>query len=104
MEGTPPIRIVAAVEIPPLNSTRRWNSCGRAAVTTGDVISASTLTEPADWPISVTLPGSPPKAAMLPCTNLSAWIRSSIAKSPESVSGSPVRSWATFSQPKIPRR
>ena len=32
------------------------NTPGGAAVTTGDVISASTLTEPADWPISVTLP------------------------------------------------
>ena len=73
-----------ASERPPLIGSRRWTSDGLALTTSGEVISAKTLTAPADWPISVTLPGSPPKFAMLPLTNFSALMMSRIAKLPES--------------------
>ena len=62
-----------AVKNAPLSPIARWNS-PRAS---GDAMSALTENEPADSPKIVTLPGSPPNAAMLSCTQRSAatWSR-----------------------------
>ena len=52
----------------PLSPIARWIS----PLASGDTTSALTANEPADSPKIVTLPGSPPKAAMLSCTHCSA--------------------------------
>ncbi len=61
-----------ASERPPLIGTSRCTSEGLALTTSGETITASTSTAPADWPISVAFVGSPPNAAMLALTNFSA--------------------------------
>jgi hypothetical protein len=95
---------VAADEMPPLSATSRWNSGARRATTIGEVSSAYTLTAPADSPIRVTRPGSPPKRATLACTNSSDLTMSSSAKLPESGAAAPVLSGARSRKPKTPRR
>ena len=61
--------------IPPLSEMALW----KRPAARGETIRALTFVEPADWPMIVTLPGSPPKFAMLFLTNLSDWTRSSKA-------------------------
>ena len=58
----------ATVRNGPLSKIARWNSPALA----GDMTRAAVLVDPADWPPTVTLPGSPPNAAMLRCTQRSA--------------------------------
>ena len=93
-----------ASEMPPLIGIARWISGRLAFTTSGEVITAYTLTAPADSPINVTLPGLPPKLAMLPLTNFSALMMSRIAKSPESLSGSPFFSTLALRKPNMPSR
>jgi hypothetical protein len=60
--------------IGPLSPITRWNS----PFASGEVASSDASIAPADWPKSVTLPGSPPNAATLSRTQRSAAIWSRI--------------------------
>jgi len=62
-----------ARSIEPLSTIARWNSPCAAGI----AISVLILAPPPDSPNTVTLPGSPPKAAMFSRTHWSAAIRSS---------------------------
>jgi hypothetical protein len=58
----------AVIELPPrppLSEIALW----KRPAASGETINALTFVEPADWPMIVTLPGSPPKLAMLSLTN-----------------------------------
>src|SRR3954447_8784824 len=50
-----------------------------------------TFAPPPDWPKIVTLPGSPPNAAMVSCTQRNAAIRSSMPRLPDSAYSLPPR-------------
>ena len=65
----------------------RWNRPLASGVESSDL----TLRDPADWPAIVTLPASPPKAAMFFFTHLSASTVSRIAKLPPPSSFMPGR-------------
>ena len=91
----------AVGELPPTPLLREIALWKRPAAS-GETIKALTFVEPADCPMIVTLPGSPPKFATLCWTNFSDWIRSSRAKSPESRRGSPVLNAGWANQPKSP--
>ncbi len=64
-----------AVRLDPLSAMARWNS----PFASGDAVRACVFDAPADWPPTVTLPGSPPNPAMWSCTQRSAAMRSSSA-------------------------
>ena len=64
-------RRLAALLGPGRRRSRR-SPGGRGPRASGEAIRALTANEPADSPKIVTLPGSPPKAAMLSCTHRSA--------------------------------
>jgi hypothetical protein len=86
---SPPLRGIALCIRPSLN---------------GETMRAHTLTAPADSPITVTFPGSPPNVRALRLTKRSASSWSSVPKLPESPSGSPVPDPGRSSHPKTPTR
>src|SRR3954466_7031959 len=59
-----------AANAPPLSPIARW----KRPFASGDAIRNVVLLDPADWPKMVTLPGSPPKAAMFYLTHCRAVI------------------------------
>jgi hypothetical protein len=76
----------------PLIEIARWNSPAARGIDSMVV----TATAPADWPATVTRPGSPPKPAMFSCTHSSAASQSSTAR----LAGAP----ANTANPSAPRR
>jgi hypothetical protein len=63
----------------PLSTTALW----KRPLAEGIAVSVHTFAPPPDWPMIVTLPGSPPKPAMLSRTHSSAATMSSIPTLPE---------------------
>jgi hypothetical protein len=69
----------------PLSTTALW----KRPFAAGMAASVHTFAPPPDWPMIVTLPGSPPKAAMLSRTHSRAATMSSMPALPDAANFSP---------------